>query len=84
MSSAVLGDLQHELREYFACERCGVISGLVCDRSGFERFTNPTLITVAYSLLALYPVITLVYVLRIQRTPLSKQSQIQQDVTSSL
>ena len=84
MSSAVLGDLQHELKEYFACERCGVNSDVVCDRSGFERFTNPTLITVAYALFALYPVITLVYVLRIQRTHRSKKSQVQQDVTSSL
>ena len=84
MSSAVLVDLQHELKEYFACERCGVNSGVMCDRSGFERFMNPTLITIAYGLFALYPVITVVYVVRIQRTPHTKESQIQQDVTSSL
>ena len=68
VSSASLGGLQSALLDYFECERCGVNSAeQPCDRSGFERFTNPIMITIGYSLLALYPVITLIYVVRIPR-----------------
>ena len=67
ISSAFLGDHQRELFDYFECERCGVDSGQMCDRSGFERLTNPPLITIGYSLFVLYPVITLVYVVRFKR-----------------
>lgn len=83
LSSVVLDDLQHQLRDYFECERCGVNSGATCERDGFERFTNPSLITIAYSLLNLYPLITLVYVVRFEGQPRTKQSQIQQDITIS-
>lgn len=82
MSSATLGKLHHELLDYFNCERCGLNSGQTCDRSGYERLTNPPMITIAYSLLALYPVITLVYIVRIRRKPHAKQ--VIPDVTSSL
>ena len=68
ISSTILEDLQRELIDYFECERCGVNSGRMCERIGFERLTNPPLVTVGYSLLALYPVITLVYVIRIKRS----------------
>ena len=82
MSSVTLEKLHHELLDYFECERCGVTSGRVCDRSGFESLTNPPMITIAYSLLSLYPVITLIYFLRIKRKPRIKQ--VLPDVTSSL
>ena len=82
LSSAILGDLQHELIDYFECERCGVNSGQVCDRSGFEQFTNPLMVTIGYSLLDSYPLITLIYVLRIKRKPQTKQAL--PDITSSL
>ena len=68
LSSTILRDLQRELIDYFECERCSVNSGRMCERIGFERLTNPPLVTVGYSLLALYPVITLVYVIRIKRS----------------
>ena len=74
ISSSLLGDLRRELFDYFECEQCGVNSGQTCDRSGFERLTNPPLVTIGYSLLALYPVITLIYVLRIKRKPRAKHT----------
>ena len=82
MSSVSLSELHHELLDYFECERYGVNASRMCDRSGFERLTNPPMITIAYSLLALYPVITLIYVLRIKRKRRIKQ--VLPDVTSSL
>ena len=83
LSSAILDDLQRELLDYFECERCGVISGQTqCDRSGFEQYTNPPMVTIAYSLLHAYPLITLIYVLRIKRKPNIKQ--VLPDITSSL
>ena len=83
LSSAILDDLQRELLDYFECERCGVISGRTpCDRSGFEQYTNPPMVTIAYSLLHAYPLITLIYVLRIKRKPNIKQ--VLPDITSSL
>lgn len=69
ISSAFLEEHQRELFNYFECERCGVNSGQICDRNRFERLTNPPLITIGYSLFVLYPVITLVYVIRFKREP---------------
>ena len=66
ISSAFLGDHQRELMDYFECERCGVNSGRMCDRSGFERLTNPPLITIGYSIFVLYPAITLVYLVLLE------------------
>ena len=57
ISSTFLDDLQHELYDYFECEQCGVNSGQSCDRSGFERLTHPSLITIGISLSVLYPVV---------------------------
>ena len=67
ISSAFLTSLQNELQDYFECEECGIDSGLhrsTCDRSQYERFINPALITIGYSLFALYPVVTLIYIVR--------------------
>jgi hypothetical protein len=75
ISSAFLDDHQRELMNYFECERCGVNSGLMCDRSGFERLTNPPLITIGYSIFVLYPVITLVYIVRLRRESRTKSAQ---------
>ena len=75
ISSAFLGDHQRELMDYFECERCGVNSGRMCDRSGFERLTNPPLITIGYSIFVLYPVITLVYLIRLKREPRTKHER---------
>jgi hypothetical protein len=72
LSSAILDDLRCELLVYFECERCGVIAGQTCDRSDFEQYTNPPMVTVAYSLFHAYPLITLIYVLRIKRKPNTK------------
>ena len=80
LSSAILDDLQRDLFDYFECERCGMTSGQIpCDRSGFEQYTNPPMVTIAYSLFHSYPLITLIYVLRIKKKP-----SIKPDVTSSL
>ena len=75
ISSAFLGDHQCELMDYFECERCGVNSGWMCDRSGFERLTNPPLITIGYSIFVLYPVITLVYLVRLKRESQTKHKR---------
>lgn len=75
ISSAFLADHQRELMDYFECERCGVDSGRMCDRSGFERLTNPPLITMGYSVFVLYPVITLVYLVRLKRNSGTKRAR---------
>ena len=75
ISSAFLDDLQGELMSYFECERCGMNSGRMCDRSGFESLTNPPLITIGYSVFVLYPVIMLVYLVRLRRESRTKNGQ---------
>ena len=75
ISSAFLGDHQRELMNYFECEHCGVNSGRMCERSGFERLTNPPLITIGYSSFVLYPVITLVYLVQLKRDSQTKHAQ---------
>ena len=68
ISSAYLTGLQNELQDYFECEECGIIdSGQTCDRDRYERFINPALITIGYSLFALYPVVTLIYIVRFSK-----------------
>ena len=64
ISSTYLTSLQNELQDYFECEECGIDSGQTCDRGQYERFINPALITIGYSLFALYPVVTLLYIVR--------------------
>ena len=60
VSSVFLRGLQKALSEYFECNLCG----LEGDKSHYEQFLNPPLITIGYSLLVLYPVITLIYFIR--------------------
>ena len=80
ISSVFLDDLQDELMSYFECERCGVNSSRMCDRSRFESLTNPPLITIGYSIFVLYPVITLVYLVRLRRE--SRTGNGQRELTS--
>ena len=67
ISSRSLDGIISEVLDYFECERSGVNSGESCDRSGFERLTNPEAKTLGYTVLALYPVITLIYFVRTRR-----------------
>ena len=66
LSSAYLRGLKRELLDYFECERVRDVlnSDQLCDRSGYERFLNVVPKILGYSLLALYPVITLIYFFR--------------------
>lgn len=64
ISSVYLRGLQKELLDYFDCECFGMDSNEVCDRSKHEKYVNPVLVTMGYSLFALYPVITLLYVVK--------------------
>ena len=61
VTSHKLQGFSNALDAYFLCERGGIESK--CDRSGFERLTNPTLVTIAFILIGLYPAINLVYVI---------------------
>ena len=71
ISSTSLRVLKSELTDYFECEsvRGGLNDDQSCDRSEFERHVNATSKILGYSLLALYPVITLIYFLRKKRKP---------------
>ena len=64
LSSAFLPGLQSELQDYFNCQECGIDSDQTCNRDQYERFINPALITIGYSLFALYPVVTVIYIVR--------------------
>ena len=64
VSSANLRGLKRELFDYFECERVPDIVGsdqLQCDRSGYESFLNPTTKILGYNLVALFPVVNLIY-----------------------
>ena len=69
ISSSYVNVLKNELMDYFECEsvRGGLNTDQSCDRSEFERHVNATSKILGYSLLALYPVITLIYFLRKKR-----------------
>ena len=73
ISSTSLRGLKVELLEYFECERTAGINSLssqsLCDRSEFESFLNPSSKILGYGLVALYPVITLIYFARKKRKP---------------
>ena len=64
ISSVYLRALQNELLVYFDCECFGMDSNQMCNRSKHEKFVNPVLLTMGYSLFALYPVITVLYVVK--------------------
>ena len=61
--SSPLRQIDIQLMQYFECERIPLNyrSGTECDRSGFERLTHPTGHIVLFSLVALYPMTTLVF-----------------------
>jgi len=63
ISSRSLQGYSNALDAYFLCERNGI--GAECDRSGFESFTNPALVTIGYTLIGIYPAVNLVYVIHI-------------------
>ena len=69
ISSTSLRGLKVELLEYFECERTASLNSEnpSCDRGEFERFLNPSSKILGYSLIALYPVITLIYFARKKR-----------------
>ena len=76
ISSFPVRQIDHELTQYFECERVphNASSGFnPCDRTGFERLTNPTVQIIAWSLIALYPVTTLIYFLRKRRSQNAKR-----------
>ena len=51
---------------YFSCEQGGYNPKAPCSRSGFEGLANPGLSTLAYILVALFPIVNLVYTLNIE------------------
>ena len=61
VSSQQLQEFSNALDAYFLCERGGIRNN--CDRSGFESLTNPTLVTIGFILVGIYPAINLVYVI---------------------
>ena len=73
ISSSYLNVLKSELTDYFECESGGLNDDQSCDRSEFERHVNATSKILGYSLLALYPVITLIYFLRKKRKTRAKR-----------
>ena len=81
ISSAFLSDHQRELMDYFECERCGVNSERMCDRGGFETLTNPPLITIGYSVFVLYPLVTLVYFIHLNRKSKQTSNLTRPDIT---
>ena len=64
ISSRDLPGYSSALHLYLLCERNGI--GTECDRSGFESFTNPALVTVGYVLVGIYPAVNLVYVIHLR------------------
>ena len=68
IASASVRRLKPELLDYFECESTYDSSAIsnqpLCDKSGYERYVSPASKIIGYSLLALYPVITLRYFLR--------------------
>ena len=71
ISSTSLRGLKVELLDYFECERTASLTSedQSCDRGEFERFLNPSSKILGYSLVALYPVITLIYFASKKRKP---------------
>ena len=77
-SSSSLPGLKRELMDHFECERVGDGENpdQLCDKSGFERFINPAPKILAYTLLALYPLITLIYFLHKKKKANTKNHNI--------
>lgn len=58
-------EITEHLINYFSCERDGHNSSNPCSRSELEALNNPTLTTLSYVLLGLFPVVNLVYAVNI-------------------
>lgn len=82
--SSPLSQVDCELMQYFECERIPLNyrSGTKCDRSGFERLTHPAGHIILFSLVAFYPMITLVFFYK-KRNPDTKQVATYKNSTSS-
>ena len=86
ISSAPLHQIDQKLAQYFECEETphsGMESGQPCDKSGYEQLTNPTLQIIAWCLIALYPVTTLIYFLYKKRSPKAKRMAMYNNSSSS-
>ena len=54
-------------QQYFFCELSGHDPSNPCNRSEFEKLTNPSVTTLSYILMmALFPVVNLVYIVNIE------------------
>ena len=75
VSSVNVRGLKVELMNYFECElvRSGLDTNQSCDRNEFEGFINAPSKVLGYSVLALYPVITLIYFFRKKKKPQSRR-----------
>ena len=61
-----VGAFGTQLISYFSCETNGHNPEMPCDRDLFRQFSEPGLATVASALLALFPILNLVYALNIE------------------
>jgi hypothetical protein len=84
ISSVSLRGLKVELLDYFECERTANQGpkSQSCDRGEFERFLNPFSKILGYCLIALYPIITLIYFARKMRRPQRKQTLAHNNISS--
>ena len=84
ISSISLRGLRVELLEYFECERTASLEpeSQTCDRGEFEGFLNPSSKTLGYCLIALYPVITLIYFARKKKQPQRKRTLTHSSISS--
>ena len=73
-----------ELMQYFECEHIPLNyrSSTKCDRSGFERLTHPAGHIILFSVVAFYPMITLIFFYK-KRNPDTKQVAMYKNSTSS-
>ena len=76
ISSVSLRGFKVELLDYFECERTASLNSASqsCDRGEFEDFLNAPSKILGYCLIALYPVITLVYFARNKKRPQRKRT----------
>ena len=86
MSAAPIRQFDQDLAQYFECEqtpRSAMDSSQPCDKNGYERHTNPTLQIIAWCLIALYPVTTLIYFLYKKRSLKAKHMAMHNNSSSS-
>ena len=86
ISSAPLRQINQELTQYFECEQTphsGMDLDQPCDKSGYGRLTNPTLQIIAWCLIAVYPVTTLIYFLYKKRHPKAKHMAMHNNSSSN-